>query len=89
MSAHAQYRLCTGSVKGFPSLVYLHILSIGPSLINMQGKYGCILDKTIISRVKVVLQQKTDNHPKRNCVTAPKNRITAPKNCVTATICDG
>ena len=37
MSAHAQYRFCTCSVK---------------------GKHGCIVHKTIISRVKIVQQQK-------------------------------
>ena len=58
MSAHAQYRVCTCSVKVFPSLLCLHMLSAGAYLIRMQGKHGCILDKTIISRVKVVQQQK-------------------------------
>ena len=39
ISAHAQYRLCTCSVKGFPSLLCLHMLSVWASLISMQGKH--------------------------------------------------
>ena len=52
MSAHAQYRVCTCSVKGFQGL---------PSLacrVNMVALYT----KTFISRVKVVQQQKKKMH---------------------------
>ena len=39
MSAHAQCSICTCSVVGIPSLVCLHMLSVGPSLISMQCKH--------------------------------------------------
>ena len=39
MSAHAQCSMCTCSVKGIPSLVCLHMLSVGASLISMQCKH--------------------------------------------------
>ena len=39
MSAHAQCSICTCSVEGIPSLVCLHMLSVGPSLISMQCKH--------------------------------------------------
>ena len=39
MSAHAQCSMCTCSVEGIPSLVCLHMLSVGTSLISMQCKH--------------------------------------------------
>ena len=39
MSAHAQCSICTCSVEGIPSLVCLHMLSAGTSLISMQCKH--------------------------------------------------
>ena len=39
MSAHAQCSMCTCSVEGIPSLVCLHMLSVGASLISMQCKH--------------------------------------------------
>ena len=38
ISAHAQCSICTCSVEGIPSLVCLHMLSVGASLISMQCK---------------------------------------------------
>ena len=40
MSAHAQCSMCTCSVEGIPSLVCLHMLSVGASLISMQCKHS-------------------------------------------------
>ena len=39
MSAHAQCSMCTCSVEGILSLVCLHMLSVGASLISMQCKH--------------------------------------------------
>ena len=39
MSAHAQCSICTCSVEGIPSLVCLHMLSVGASLISIQCKH--------------------------------------------------
>ena len=39
MSAHAQCSICTCSIEGIPSLVCLHMLSVGASFISMQGKH--------------------------------------------------
>ena len=46
VSAHAQCSICTCSVEGIPSLVCLHMLSVGPSLISMQCKHRLFVNIT-------------------------------------------
>ena len=68
--AHAQYTLCTCSVKGFPSLLCLHMLSSSTQMHNFQGESSPAANRCIIYRTTVVLQQK-------NCASAMKNYASA------------
>ena len=54
MSAHAQCSICTCSIEGIPSLVCLHMLSVGASLISMQGKHckECGKDEGFLAKMK-------------------------------------
>ena len=57
MSAHAQCSICTCSVEGIPSLVSLvclHMLSVGASLISMQCKHckQCGKDEGFLAKMK-------------------------------------
>ena len=61
--AHAQYTLCTCSVKGFPSLLCLHMLSPSTQMHNFQGESSPAAKTCIIYRTTVVLQQKTAHLP--------------------------
>ena len=61
--AHAQYTLCTCSVKGFPSLLCLHILSPSTQMHNFQAESSPAANTCIIYRTTVVLQQKTAHPP--------------------------
>ena len=61
--AHAQYTLCTCSVKGFPSLLCLHMLSSSTQMHNFQGESSPAAKRCIIYRTTVVLQQKTAHPP--------------------------
>ena len=66
--AHAQYTLCTCSVKGFPSLLCLHMLSPLTQMHNFQGKSSPAATKYIISRSK-------QSHSKKLRICPEKLRI--------------
>ena len=70
--AHAQYTLCTCSVKGFPSLLCLHMLSPLTQMHNFQGKSSPAATKYIISRSK-------QSHSKKLRICPEKLRICPEK----------
>ena len=61
--AHAQYTLYTCSVKGFPSLLCLHMLSPSTQMHSFQGESSPAAKTCIIYRTTVVLQQNTAHLP--------------------------
>ena len=86
--AHVQYILCTCSVKGFPSLLCLHMLSSSTQMHNFQGESSPAARKCIISRSKQSCSKKLCIHLEKLRICPKKLHTHHEKLCICQFVMD-